>query len=190
MNTKKIAVVSGLILASVLGCAVANPTTSALKGKDLFTTLASTRITLDEAIQTAEHTVSGKPVKATLDGDTTPAAYRVAIADSNTRTVTYIKIDSITGKVVDSRTYHTDKQSEKTGTRPGAAKTKSKAALPQHLSPPKPAATPATSATTKPVTPVATTSATDTGATAVKPTTTTTTPAPPATGASTPTPKP
>jgi hypothetical protein len=126
MNTKTLAAISGLFLASVLGYAAANPATPAsptapaAQKQDVFAAMASTKITLDDAIQTAEHTVTGKLLKAGLDSDGTSIAYKIAIADSNTRTVTYFKIDPATGKVVDSRTLHPDKQAARSANKPAS----------------------------------------------------------------------
>lgn len=112
MTTKILAVTTGLILTFALGTATAH---------DLFTALADTKITLDDAIHTAEQMVAGKLVKANLDIHSTPFTYKVAIADSNTRTITYIKVDPNSGKVLTSKTYHTDKPIKKTGyTVPGS----------------------------------------------------------------------
>jgi hypothetical protein len=127
MNSKTLATVSGLFLASVLGYATANPATPAspaapaAQKQDVFAAMASTKITLDDAIQTAEHTVTGKLLKAGLDSDGTSIAYKIAIADSNTRTVTYFKIAPATGKVVDSRTLHPDKQAARAANKPAPA---------------------------------------------------------------------
>ncbi|WMP18764.1 PepSY domain-containing protein [Thiothrix lacustris] len=132
MNAKILTMVSGLLVVAAIGSASANPATpnaTASAKPDVFATLASTKTTLDSAIQTAEHTVTGTLLKAGVDNETTPAAYRVAIADSKSRTVTYFKIDSVTGKVVDSRILRPDKQTAKTTSKPNVTNTANSAGL-------------------------------------------------------------
>jgi hypothetical protein len=152
MNATILTGVSGLILASVLGCTAANAasaSTPAPQKKDMFAVLADTKITLDEAIQTAEHTVTGQLLKAGLDSDNNAIVYKIAIADSNTRTITALTIDTVTGKVLNSKTFHADQQVEKTSRKPGAAKA---APAPQATSP-KAEAAPASTPATTPSTP-------------------------------------
>ena len=72
----------------------------------VFNAIAKTHVTLDEAIRTAEQTIGGTLVKAELDQTTSPDCYRVDIADANSRTVTALKIDTDTGKVLSTKTYH------------------------------------------------------------------------------------
>jgi hypothetical protein len=132
--TTRLAGFSSLILVAALGCTSANAastTTPATPKQDMFAALEATKITLDEAIQTAEHTVTGKLLKATLDGDNTSLVYKIAIADSNTRTITALTVDTITGKVLDSKTFHADKQAEKASRKPGAHKATPPADVPK-----------------------------------------------------------
>lgn len=151
MNATLLARISSLLLISALGWTAANAasaTTPAPQKKDMFAVLADTKITLDEAIQTAEHTVTGKLLKAGLDGDNTSIVYKIAIADSNTRTVTALTIDTVTGKVLNSKTFHADQQVEKTSRKPDATKT---TPAPQAASPKAetaPVSTPATTPST------------------------------------------
>lgn len=149
MKTTIAATLSGMLLASTMGYAAAAPTTPAPAPakQDIFATLSTTKISLDDAIKTAEQTVSGKLVKAELDSDSSPNTYRVAIADSGNRTVTFMKIDSSTGKMLGSKVYRPDNRAASPAGKTGAA-TPMKAA--PAASPAKPAAsaakTPAASA--------------------------------------------
>lgn len=141
------AVISGLLLASAMGYASADtaPATTApaatvsaapapAKARpDLFAALAGTQVSLDDAIKTAEQTVTGgKLVKAELDISTTPTAYKVALADSSNRTVTYVKVDASTGKVLTSKVYRPDNRVAKVAA-PSAA-VPAKAAAPAKAS--------------------------------------------------------
>lgn len=176
MNTKIFTLFSGLVLASVLGVASAAPISAApttAKAQDVFAALDATKISLEDAIKTAENSVAGKPTKAILDEKSIPAAYRVAITDSAKRTVTVVKIDSVTGKILDSRVYHPDNQAKAgaaVGIMPPAAKAKASTTTMPTTSTPLPAAKPATQA--KPVTQgTATTPATPAPAVTSTPTT-------------------
>jgi len=105
MDVKMPALAGSLVLLLTLGqVSSASPS----PGRDLFAILAGTKISLDDAIQVAEKTVSGTTVKAELENDSHPNTYRVVIADSSSRTLTYLKIDSTTGAVLDLRTYRAD----------------------------------------------------------------------------------
>ncbi|WMP18734.1 PepSY domain-containing protein [Thiothrix lacustris] len=126
MNATRLAGLIGLLLIASLDGTIANAAntaTLATAKQDIFVALNTTKITLDDAIQTAEHTVTGKLLKATLDGDNTSLVYKIAIADGNTHTITALTIDTITGKVLDSKTFHTDKRAEKASRKPGSTKT-------------------------------------------------------------------
>ncbi|MEB4591614.1 PepSY domain-containing protein [Candidatus Thiothrix sp. Deng01] len=142
MKTTIAATLSGMLLASTMGYAAAAPTTPAPAPakQDIFATLSTTKISLDDAIKTAEQTVSGKLVKAELDSDSSPNTYRVAIADSGNRTVTFMKIDSSTGKMLGSKVYRPDN-------RAASAAGKTGAATPMKAAPAASTAKPAASAT-------------------------------------------
>lgn len=144
MKTTIAAALSGMLLASAMGyaAAAANPVTPtpAPAKQDIFATLSSVKISLDDAIKTAEQTVPGKLVKAELDSDSSPNTYRVAIADSGNRTVTFMKIDSSTGKMLGSKVYRPDN-------RAASAAGKTGAATPMKVAPAASAAKPAANAT-------------------------------------------
>jgi hypothetical protein len=122
MKINALAITTGLILAFTLGYAAANPTPPAIPQKDVFSVLATTKISLDDAIHTAEQTVAGTLIRASLNTVRSPTIYKIAIADSNTHTITDIKVDPVSGRVVSSKTYHTDKTAEKAYFKPGATK--------------------------------------------------------------------
>lgn len=82
----------------------------AVARQDIFAVLGSVSISLEDAINAAEKTVFGRPVKAELISDSNPPVYRVAIADANSRTLTLIKVDAGTGSVLSSRVVHPGKQ--------------------------------------------------------------------------------
>ena len=128
MNTTIAAAVSGLLLITTMGYVSAAPATAK---PDMFTTLANTKVSLDDAIKTAEQTVSGKLVKAEMDSDSSPNTYKIAIADNSSRTVTFMKIDSTSGKVLASKVYHPDNRAEKVANKVGATPMKAPAATPK-----------------------------------------------------------
>lgn len=106
-------VIGGALLVSSMGYALADPAAK----PDLFALLAIPKISLDDAIKTAEQTVSGKLVKAELNNDSHPNTYRVAIADSDSRTITSIRIDTRTGKVLGTKVYHPGSRATRTSSR-------------------------------------------------------------------------
>lgn len=109
--------ISGLLLASAMGYASADATTAPAptaapvttaapapaKKLGLFAALAIAKVSLDDAIKTAEQAVPGKLVSAVLGNDSNPNTYRIGIADSSKRTVTYVGVDSSTGKVLTTK---------------------------------------------------------------------------------------
>lgn len=123
MKTIIAATLSGVVLMTAMGYASANPAAAApaQKKQDIFTTLASTKVSLDDAIKTAEHTVSGKLVSADLGNDGKSSSYRIAIADNNSRTLTFMKIDAASGKVLASRVYHPDNRAANAAGKTSAA---------------------------------------------------------------------
>lgn len=108
MKTTIAATLSGLLLMTSMGYASANPTPPAQKRPDIFAALEITKVSLDDAIKTAEHTVAGKLVSADMGNDGKSSFYRVAVADNNSRTLTFMKIDATNGKVLASKVYHPD----------------------------------------------------------------------------------
>ncbi len=114
---------------------------------NLFGMLATAKISLDDAIKTAEQTVAGKLVKAEADSTSSPQSYRITLADVGTRTMTYVKVDANTGKVLGTRTYRAGRHAPKVHSKPtfGAS---------IHSNSTK-ASTPATSTTDTTVNPVA-----------------------------------
>lgn len=103
-----------LCLTSLTGEASAEPFTplkfEGVGRQDVFAVLGSINVSLEDAVKSAEKTVFGKPVKAELISDSNPPVYRVAIADTNSRTLTLIKVDAGTGSVLSSRVVHPGKQ--------------------------------------------------------------------------------
>jgi uncharacterized membrane protein YkoI len=75
---------------------------------DLFDFINSTKISLDDAIKIAEQTVSGKLIRATIEPKGNVSYYKIVLADKNSRSLTYIRIDPNTGKVQSLRTYRAD----------------------------------------------------------------------------------
>lgn len=75
---------------------------------DLFDFLNNAKISLDDAIKVAEQTVSGKLIRATIEPKGSVSYYKIVLADKSSRSLTYIRIDSITGKVQSLRTYRID----------------------------------------------------------------------------------
>ncbi len=75
---------------------------------DLFDFLNNAKIPLDEAIKIAEQTVSGKLIRATIEPKGTVSYYKIVLADKSSRSLTYIRIDPITGKIQSLRTYRAE----------------------------------------------------------------------------------
>lgn len=135
MNTLSIThVASGLCLAFAVSVASANPVNSATAApatqakQNVFTLLTNTKITLDDAIKAAEKSVSGSLIGAELSREGSPS-YRVVLADTNSRTLTFVKVDASNGKILSSRVTHPDNR--------GVVKTK---AIQTHIAAPPAAA--------------------------------------------------
>ncbi len=99
-----------LFLGLLVGVVSADPFVplkpEAVVKQDIFTALGKVQVSLDDAIKAAEKTVFGQTIKAELSYDSSPPVYRVAIADVNSRTITFIKVDAGTGNVLSSRVVH------------------------------------------------------------------------------------
>lgn len=121
MNAKVLTFLSIGLLVCLAEFAQADNTPTTARPRlvsNLFGMLTTAKVSLDEAIQTAEQTVAGKLVKAETDSTSSPNSYKIAIADTNTHTITYIKIDASTGKVLSTRTWHPHSPNPKVHSKP------------------------------------------------------------------------
>jgi uncharacterized membrane protein YkoI len=88
-----------IILAAGAGTA-AYATQSGQHENDALADLAKAKITISQAIASAEQAAPGKATRAELENEQHGLRYSVEVADAATRKVSDVHIDGVTGKVL------------------------------------------------------------------------------------------
>jgi uncharacterized membrane protein YkoI len=101
MNRTVAAAVAALVLGTAAGTAVyaARPSNDE---NDAIADRARARITLVQAIATAEQSAGGRATRAELEHERAGLVYEVEVADAAAQSVTDVQVDGITGKVLKS----------------------------------------------------------------------------------------
>lgn len=67
---------------------------------DAFTDLAQTKVSISQAIASAEQAATGKSTRAELENQNGDLVYTVEVANASTQKVMDVKVDSVSGKVL------------------------------------------------------------------------------------------
>lgn len=99
---KRNLVIGGVVAAIVAASGVAFATQAANAENDAVSDLANAKVTLGQAVTTAEAQLNGRATSAELDSEGGTVAYKVEVVAANSK-VFDMRIDAIDGKVLSSK---------------------------------------------------------------------------------------
>jgi uncharacterized membrane protein YkoI len=112
MRNKYRLIIAGLVVAAAGGSAVA---ATGAQGNDAFADLAKAKISITQAIASAEQAGGGKATRAELEEEKAGLVFKVEVANATTRKVMDVHVDGVSGKVISSTEDHDEgnRQDEK-----------------------------------------------------------------------------
>lgn len=108
--TTKTTILAGMLIALITGGTLAYANPGAKHENDAIAELAKARISLSEAITTAERHASGKAVHATLEDKNGRPVYDIEVASADK--VMDVRVDGADGKIISAKQDKADVEHE------------------------------------------------------------------------------